>query len=134
MRVYMLKDVEKIGLAGEIIKVNDGFAKNFLVPNGLAKQVTKNTEAELTNKARVVQNRKETIASKTSMLAEKIQSATITIKRKVHEDQLYGSLSQAEIVDALKAEGITVKKSQVVFDKRITSKGKHTLTIRLSST
>lgn len=133
MKVFMLKDVEKIGLSGEIVKVPDGYARNFLVPRKLAEPITPANEAQYSKKARVVQNRKEAVASKTSILAEKISSLTLMIKKKMHDEKLYGSINASEVVDLLKAEGIAVSKSQIVFDKRITEKGKYPVKVKLSS-
>lgn len=134
MEVYLYKDVEKIGLAGEIIKVGDGFARNFLIPKGLAVEITNHNKSQYLSKIRKVENRKEAIVSQTSMLAEKLNSVEITIKKKMHDNgQLYGSVSASEIVEALTSQGINITKSQVEFDKSIKSKGSFKVTIKLST-
>jgi len=135
MEVYLRKDVEKIGMAGEIIKAGDGFARNFLLPQGLAVEVTHHNKAQYAAKIRNVENRKEVIASQTSMFAEKLNSVSITLKRKMHDDgQLYGSINASEIVDALAEQGISVNnKSQVEFDKSIKSKGTFKVDIKLTN-
>ena len=134
MKVFLLKDVEKVGLAGEIITIAEGYARNFLIPRKLAIEVTPHNEASLINKIRTVENRKEVIASKTSMLAEKIKALELTIKRKMHDEgKLYGSISEGEIVDLLAQKGIGIAKNQVTFDKAIKSKGLYKVTIKLSS-
>ena len=74
MKIFLTKNVEKIGLAGEILKVADGFAQNFLFPRKLAVQVTPENEAFYTAKIKKVEQRKEVIASSTSMLAETIKT------------------------------------------------------------
>ncbi|HZW61536.1 MAG TPA: 50S ribosomal protein L9 [Candidatus Babeliales bacterium] len=135
MRVFLLKDVEKIGLAGEIIKVSDGFGSNFLIPHKLGVEVTPQNEKSFVHQKKVVEHRKEVIATKTSMLAEKIKSIKLVIKRKLHDgEKLYGSISPAEIVDLLAEQGISVAKNQVEFNKAIKTKGSHEVTIKLSST
>lgn len=134
MEVYLYKDVEKIGLAGEIIKVGDGFARNFLIPQGLAIEITSHNKAQYLSKIRKVENRKEAIASQTSMFAEKLNGMSITLKRKMHDDgQLYGSINASEVVQALADQGISITKSQVEFDKPIKSKGSFKVTIKLST-
>lgn len=134
MEVYLYKDVEKIGLAGEIIKVGDGFARNFLIPQGFAIEITPRNKDQFLSKIRTVENRKEAIASQTSMLAEKINTVKITLKRKMHDNgQLYGSISAVEIVEALSAQGISITKNQVTFDKPLKAKGSHKVIIELSS-
>lgn len=134
MKVFLLQDVEKVGIAGEIIKVKDGFAANFLFPHKFAVEVTKKNAKFYTGRAKTVEQRKEIIHSKTSMLAEKIKSIKIKIKRKLHDDgKLYGSVSASEVVDLLNEKGIKISKSQVEFGKSIKEKGSYSVTIKLSS-
>ena len=134
MEVYLRKDVEKIGLAGEIIKVGDGFARNFLIPQGLAVEITSHNKSQYVSKIRKVENRKEVIASQTSMFAEKLSTVAVVLKRKMHDDgQLYGSINASEVVDALAEKGISITKSQVEFDKSIKSKGAFKVYIKLTT-
>ena len=134
MEVFLRKDVEKVGMAGEIIKVGDGFARNFLVPQGLAIEVTSHNKNQYVAKIRNVENRKEVIASQTSMFAEKLNSVSVTLKRKMHDDgQLYGSINASEVVDALAEQGISINKSQVEFDKSIKSKGTFKVDVKLTT-
>jgi large subunit ribosomal protein L9 len=134
MEVYLRKDVEKIGLAGEIIKVGDGFARNFLIPQGLAVEITSHNKNQYISKIRKVENRKEVIASQTSMFAEKLSTIEIILKRKMHDNgQLYGSINASEVVDALAAKGISITKGQVEFDKSIKSKGTFKVYIKLTT-
>jgi len=134
MRVYLRKDVERIGMQGEIVKVSDGFAKNFLVPKNLAVQITAENETFYRARQKKVDHRKEVISSQTSMLAEKIKATKLTLKRKIHDDQkLYGSVSPIEVVDLLAEKGIKIAKNQVFFDKSIKEKGTYNVTIKLSS-
>jgi len=134
MKVFLKKDVEKLGLAGEMVKVADGHALNYLIPRGLAVAVTAHNEKYFKEHEKVVENRKAVLTSKTSMLAEKIASTPITIKRKMHDDgKLYGAISPHEIVDELGKKGISISKSQVLFGKSIKEKGSFDVTIKLSS-
>jgi len=134
MKVFLLKDVEQVGIAGEVLTVADGYAQNFLIPRKLAVEITTVNEQFYKNRIKQVEHRKEVIATKTSMLAEKIKSVSLIIKRKVHNDgKLYGSISQVEIVDLLAQKGISVSKSQIEFDKSIKNQGAHEITIKLST-
>ncbi len=136
MRVFLLKDVEKVGIAGEIIKTTEGFARNYLIPKKLAVEVTDTNEASFVNRIKVVENRKEVVATKTSMLAEKFKNLQITLAKKIHNgDQLYGSISPKEIVDELaKEHGIKLSNSQIILEKAIKTKGVHPVIIKLSKT
>lgn len=134
MKVFLRKDVEKIGMAGEIIKVNDGFARNFLIPRQLGVEITPDNESFYKKQIKTVGQRKEVVASKTSMLAERVKHLALTIKRKMHDDgKLYGALNASEIVEALQGEGVAVSKSQVLFGKSIKSKGSYEITLKLTA-
>jgi large subunit ribosomal protein L9 len=134
MKVYLLKDVEKIGMAGEVVKVSDGFAANFLIPNKMGLEITPANEKSFANKKKVIEQRKEVISTKTSMLAERIKSIKLTLKRKLHDgDKLYGAIAASEIAELLGAEGVSVTKNQIEFDKPIKAKGSYEVTIKLSS-
>lgn len=134
MEVYLRKNIEKIGLAGEIIKVGDGFARNFLIPQGLAVEITATNKQQFQDKIRKVENRKEVIATETSMFADQLQNTSLVIKRKMHDDgQLYGSINASEIVEALALKGISISKGQVEFEKSIKSKGSFFVVIKLTS-
>lgn len=135
MKVFMKKSIEKVGIAGEIISVGDGYARNFLFPQGFAIEVTAENEHTFVRRAKLIENRKEVVATQTSMLAEKIKSSKISLKRKMHDNgKLYGALSAQEIADALAAQcGITVSKTQIKVDKSIKEKGVHLVTVQLTS-
>ena len=134
MKVYLLKDVPKIGMAGEVLKVADGFGQNFLLPRKLAVEITVQNESFYKQREKVVEHRKEVVATKTSMLAEKIGSIKLTLKRKMHDDgKLYGAINASEIVDLLAEKGVSISKSQVDLDKSIKAKGSYDVTIKLSS-
>ena len=135
MKVFLLKDIQNIGMAGEMVEVAEGYAQNFLIPQKAAMQVTKANEALCKSKVRDIEHRKEVIASKTSMLAERIKSTVVTVKRKVHDDgKLYGSVSPAEVVELLARQGVAVSKNQVIFEKAVKEKGQFDVTIKLSTT
>jgi large subunit ribosomal protein L9 len=134
MKVFLRKDIPQVGMAGTMVKVTDGYARNFLFPQGLAIEVTEDNVASFSKRAQTITVRKETIATKTSLLAEKIKGTKVVLKRKMHDDgKLYGAVSAHEIVDLLAQKGIAVSKSQIIFDKSIKAKGSHIITIKLTS-
>ena len=134
MFVYMKKDLEKIGIAGQVIKVKSGFAKNFLIPHGFAVEVQEKEHDAMMAKSKHVSKEKVILDSKISMLAERIKNLHITVAKKVHDDdRLYASLSAEDIVEALKEKEISINKKQVDFQKSVKTLGDHTVTIKLSS-
>ena len=134
MKVFMLKDVVNVGMAGDIVTVAEGYASNFLLPRKLAVQITPDNEKLYTQKVKQTEHKKEVLASKTSMLAERIKTMTVTLKKKMHDDgKLYGSVSSLEVADLLAKEGVAVGKSQIEFDKSIKEKGLFPVTVKLTS-
>ncbi|MCA9769924.1 50S ribosomal protein L9 [Candidatus Dependentiae bacterium] len=140
MKVFLLKDIPSVGMAGEIVKVKPGYATNFLLPRKLGVEITKKNESIFAERQKVIEHRSEVIATETSMLAEKIKALTLILREKVHGDgdnegkqKLYGAISASEIVDALATKGIRISKSQVEFSKSIKTTGTFEVTIKLSS-
>lgn len=132
--VFLLKDVQNVGMAGEIVAVTSGYAANFILPRKLGVVVTAANKAEFAKRLQKIEHRQEVVKSKTSMLAEKIKQVELTIPTKMHEDgKLYGAIRPQVIVDGLAAQGISVAKNMVIFDKQIKEKGKHEVVIKLST-
>lgn len=97
-------------------------------------EVTPANEAFYISKAKSVEERKAVIATKTSILAEKISSLTLKISHKAHDDgKLYGAISAAEIMDLLAKADVTVAKNQIIMDKSIKEVGLFEVTIKLSN-
>lgn len=134
IKVYLKKDVERIGMAGEIIDVKEGFAANYLIPRGLGVVVDNNNAQFFKKRERTIEHRKEVISSQTSMLAEKIAAIELVLKKKMHDDgKLYGAISAGDIVDKLAEKGVSVGKNQILFAKTIKSQGSYEIIIKLSS-
>lgn len=133
MKVFMLKDVENVGMANQIVKVSDGYALNYLVPRKLAVQITPENESSYLKKVKTTEVRREVIATKTSMLAQRIEGLNLTLKKKLHDgDKLYGAVNPQEIADLLAEKGISVAKNQIEFDKSIKTAGTHKVIVKLS--
>lgn len=133
MKVFMKKDVLQVGKAGTILVVPDGYARNYLLPNGLAIEVTEKNESLLKQVLKNTLAAKENLVVKTSVMAEKIKNLQLTLKRKMHDDgKLYGAINTHEIVTLLAENDIRVAKSQVLFTKSIKEKGVFPVTIQLT--
>lgn len=134
MRVYMLKDVEKVGMAGTVVKVSDGYATNFLIPRKLAKKVGENEGAFFETRVAKAKIDAQALNSKIAMLAERIKNMHIVVKERVHDSgKLYGAVGADEVVELLKKKDINITKKQVEFKKAIRVVGEHKVTIKLSS-
>ncbi len=134
MKVFLKADIKGVGMTGEIITVSDGYARNYLFPRNQAVEITPHNEKQYATRIKTVEHRKEVIATQTSMLAERISNVHVNLKRKMHDDgKLYGSVGPADIAEALKEQGFTITKSQIIIDKSIKEKGAHMVTIKLTS-
>jgi len=134
MKVFLLKDIENVGMAGQMVNVTDGFAANYLFPRKLAQKVVPGAEHFFAQKIKKAEIDAQVLSSKIAMLAERLKTATISIKKRVHDDgKLYGSVTAEEVIDGLKAKSISVTKKQIVFGKTIRTIGDHKVTIKLSA-
>jgi large subunit ribosomal protein L9 len=134
MLVYLLKDIEGVGMAGHVIKVSDGYASNYLVPKKLAVIVTDTNQKFYKEHQKKEQVHAQVLTSKVAMLAERIKTTHLIIKERTHDDgKLYGAVGADEIIGLLKEKDIVVNKKQIEFDKAIKSVGEHKVTIKLSS-
>lgn len=132
MKIILLKDIAKIGKKDDIKDVSDGYARNFLIPRGLAAPLTPATlkEAEARKAAQTARIQKEMEAAKA--LAEKIGEIKLTIKAKVNEEkELFGSIDAVQIAEALKEKGIKIAKNQILLEKPIKKLGDYKVKINL---
>ncbi len=132
MDVILLERVAKLGQMGEVVKVRDGFARNYLLPNGKALRATKeNTRRFETMKveleARNLERRKDAEA-----VAEKLSGQSVVMLRQAGESgQLYGSVSTRDIAEGLTAQGFIVDRQQVVLNHPIKTLGLHVVPVSL---
>lgn len=132
MKVILAKDVEGWGTIGDIIEVKRGFARNYLIPKGLAYEATdsniKMVREILRQKARKLEREKQ----KAIEIAEKLKGIEIEIKKPVGTTgKLYGSVTTADIAEALKEKGIEVDKKKIMLRSPIRNIGTYNITIRL---
>ena len=134
MEVILRKDVPKLGKAGDIVKVKDGYARNYLIPKGLAILANQKTIRALENQRKIILAKAERERKKLESFAEKLEGISITVYRKIiEEDRIFGSVSSIDIVNMLKEQGIKVDKNQVILDEPIKKLGIFEVPIKLSS-
>ncbi len=132
MEVILRTDVPKLGKAGDIVKVKDGFARNYLLPKGLAIPANQKTIKALENQRRIILAKAERERKKAQSLAEKLAGLTLTFYRKVIEgDRIYGSISAQDIVKALEEKGVNLERRFVLLDEPIKKLGTYEIFIRL---
>ncbi len=132
MEVILTQDVEKLGKTGSVVKVKSGYARNFLIPQKLAYLATHVNlkiieRQEKKRKALDDQRKKEA-----REYAEKLEKISCTVNVEVNDlDKLYGSVTEADIAKAIKAEGFTIDKKDIVLEKPIEELGIFDVGIKL---
>src|SRR3954468_3363935 len=132
MEIILLERVEKLGGIGDVVKVKNGFARNYLLPNKKALRANQsNRKLFEANRARIEADnedkRKDAEKASTTVDGKTVQ----LIRQASNTGQLYGSVSARDIMEALDAEGAKVTKSQVVLDRPIKTIGVHEVKIAL---
>ena len=132
MDVILRQDVDKVGNAGELVSVKDGFARNFLLPRGLAYPATdanrRRLEAERAQKGK--KHAAEVAASRE--VGSRLEAVSLTFTMKAGEgDKLFGSVTANDIADRLKAEGFTVDKKAVELEEPLKALGVYKVPVRL---
>jgi len=132
MEIILLERVEKLGAIGDVVRVKDGFARNYLLPRKKALRANEsNRKLFETNRARIEEDNASR-RSDAEQSSKGIDGKTVKLIRQAsNTGQLYGSVSARDIVDALEAEGAKVTKSQVVLDRPIKAIGVHEVKIAL---
>jgi len=132
MKVILKQDVDKLGKAGEVVNVADGYGRNYLVPKGFAVEATpgniKTMEAERLARARRDQREKEAA----TLLAREIVKLTVTIRKRAGEEgSLYGSVTAMDIAEFLTNHKIEIDKRKIQLEEPIKTIGEYEVPIRL---
>jgi large subunit ribosomal protein L9 len=131
MKIVLRKNVEKIGKSGDVVSVKDGFARNFLLPNGFALLATKNNISRVEEEKKKLEKSKEIEKNKAQDLANKIQGFSCTITAEAQDEVLYGSVTALEIAKALEVEQIKVDKKDILLEEPIKKLGIYEIEVRL---
>ncbi len=133
MKVILLEEVKKLGKPGEIKEVADGYARNFLIPNGLVMEATQAKMKELNEKnaKKARQDAKDKAAAEATR--DQLEGKTLVLKAKTGEsERLFGSVTTKEVADALqKGFGVVVDKKKIEWKNPIKTLGKYTITLKL---
>jgi len=134
MKVILKQYVESLGKAGDTVKVADGYARNFLIPKGLATEAsTRNIKIFEHEKQRIL-HQAEKIHLQAEELAATLSGVVCTIARRVGEqEKLYGSVNAKDIEAALGAQGVVIEKRNILLDEPIRALGEFRVRIKLSA-
>ncbi|MDY3979954.1 MAG: 50S ribosomal protein L9 [Tidjanibacter sp.] len=116
MKVILIKDVENLGYANEIVNVKPGYANNYLLPNGMAKVATESAQKVLAENLKQRAHKDAKILADAQAVAEKIENIGFVLKAKAEEGRIFGSITAADLAEALAAKGIEVDRKQIAVD------------------
>ena len=132
MEIILKQQVENLGKPGDRLSVSNGYARNFLLPNGLAIQATKSNIAQLEHEMRLIEQRKLKEVKDAEKIGNKIRSLSCALKRKVGEqDKLFGSVTSIDIANALKEHGIEIDRKMIQLEEPIKELGTHKVPIEV---
>jgi large subunit ribosomal protein L9 len=132
MEVILREHVDNLGKRGEIVKVADGYARNFLLPRKLALPATQGNRKHVERERKIVEARESQEKGQAEALAGRLAAVDITIARRVGDTaQLYGSVTAADIVDFLKEKGFEVDRRKLILPEPIKAIGDHDVPLKL---
>ncbi len=116
MEIILIKDIENLGYANDIVDVKPGYANNYLIPQGFAKSATLSARKVLAENLRQRAHKDAKILADAQALAEKIANLPISISAKAEEGKLFGTITSADIAEALAAKGVEVDRKSISLD------------------
>lgn len=132
MKIIMLKDVEGVGQAGDIVQVADGYARNLLIPKGEALLATDANMARFESQRRQLEATADRERKAATALAEELGKASLTAQVRVgEEDRLFGSVTAQNIADLLKEQGHEIDRRTIELEEPIRALGVYTVPVKL---
>ena len=132
MEVILRDHVEKLGKRGEIVKVSDGYARNYLLPRKLALPATEGNRKHVERERKIMETREAEEKSQAEAIASRLSTIDITIARRVGEtEQLYGSVTAADIAEFLKTKGFEIDRRKLILPEPIKTIGEHDVPLKL---
>jgi len=132
MQVILRENVENLGRIGDIVRVSDGYARNFLLPRGLVIEADETNRAAIEHHKKGLERKRQAQRAQSEEEVKKLADFSVTLARKVGEnDKLFGSVSSHDIAEALKAGGFSVEKRAIHIEHPIKSLGVHPVTVKL---
>ena len=129
MEVILIQDVTNLGYKNDIIKVKDGYGRNYLIPNRLAVIANDSNRKQLAENLKQQAHKMAKLLADAQALAEKLANTVITLSAKANEDgKIFGTITTAQISEALAAQGIEIDKKVITIDEAVKVLGEATAT------
>ena len=133
MKVILREDDKKLGKAGDIVEVKDGYAHNFLIPRNLAVRADASHVKQLEHERKILHDKSEKQLKQARKLVEQIEKASCTISVQVgEEERIFGSVTAIDIAQALGKEGVEIDKKAIQLEEPIKTLGVFTVPVKLA--
>jgi large subunit ribosomal protein L9 len=132
MEVILLERISRLGQMGDVVRVKDGFARNFLLPRGKALRATSENRTRFESMKTELQTRSAELKKDAGVVAEKLDGKSFTVLRQASESgQLFGSVSARDLIGLINEAGFTINRSQIAMNAPIKNIGQHTVPLAL---
>jgi large subunit ribosomal protein L9 len=132
IEVILREDIKTLGRTGEMVRVKPGYARNYLLPKGLAYEATEGNKKRIAAETRVRTARNQAEQAEAERFAATLREVTLTLSGKAGEEgKLFGSITSQDIADALGRQGHTVDRRRIELEHPIKTTGTHTVAVRL---
>lgn len=133
MEVILREDVEHLGAMGEVVKVKPGYARNFLLPRGIAVAASRKNVAEIEHQKRLVEAKRATERKAALGVADKVEGLVLEVSARAgEEDKLYGSVTNLDIEKLLRAQGLKVDRRKIDLTDPIKKLGTYRITVGIA--
>lgn len=132
MRLILSQNVENLGRIGELVRVKNGYARNFLIPRGLAVVANEGNQAALNHQLRLLDKKKSLILAEAKKQGALIEKISVTVTKQVGEDEkIFGSVTTAELEDLLSQEGVKVSRKDIKLTEEIKKVGVYSAEVKV---
>lgn len=132
MKVILREEVQNLGQPGAVVNVKPGYARNYLVPQGLAALATSRNVKLVEQQLKEIQRQIDAARAETSQVKERLAEVSVTLSKPAGENEkLYGSVTAKEIAEALAAEGVTVDRRRISIEEPIKALGVYAVQVKL---
>jgi large subunit ribosomal protein L9 len=134
MEVILREDIPNLGKIGEVVRVRDGFARNYLLPRGLVLIANKKNLKSFEHQKKIVADQKQKIMRQAESVGDQLAGVSLTISMRTGEEgKLFGSVTNIQIEKALKAKGLNIDRRKIHLDEPIRQLGDFEIPIRLTA-
>lgn len=132
MRVILSQNVSNLGAIGDLVNVRNGYARNYLLPRGLASVANEGNKKALAHQIKILEKRKEESLKQAKELAAAIEKTSVTVAKQVGEDEkIFGSVTTAELETLLHAEGLNISKKDISLVDEVKKVGVYQAQVKL---